>query len=67
MSLDRCLELARGMGVPDGQAHDLCRDPDLQRCATFALPEAGDDRSLEAQFDNFAACYGRAASGERRL
>ncbi len=69
MSLDRCLELARGMGVPDRRARELCADRSLQRCATALLPRPGDGRNLDAYFENLSHCYGeqrRAVTPEGR-
>lgn len=58
MTVDRCVSFVRGFGVAESDARELCRDPDLQRCAAFFRPQSGDDRSLDAQLENLAGCYG---------
>ena len=66
MSVDRCVAFAREFGVPDAKARELCRDPDLQRCAAFWRPRPGDDGRQDAQLDNLIACYGRSQVAEGR-
>lgn len=61
MSADRCVSFAREFGHSDAKARELCRDRDLQRCATFWRPQTAKDLS----FDNLAACYGTSASNEK--
>jgi hypothetical protein len=56
--VERCVAFVRGFDVRESEARELCRDPDLQRCAAFWRPRAGDDSSQDAQLDNLIACYG---------
>ena len=65
MSVQRCVEFAREFGAADADARELCRDPQMQRCAEFFRPQPGDDLSQNHQLDNLIACYGTRSSTER--
>lgn len=61
MSVERCVSFAREFGHSDAEARELCRNQNLQRCATFWRPETAKD----LHFDNLRACYDAPPETER--